>query len=53
MPTPIVFPPGDYFMMGDNRGSSVDSRFGGPVPSKRIIGFAFFTHWPPGRFGFL
>jgi signal peptidase I len=49
----IVIPPGDYFMMGDNRGSSDDSRFWGPVPDKWIIGVAFFTYWPPDRFGFL
>jgi signal peptidase I len=50
---PIVVPPGDYFMMGDNRGSSDDSRFWGPVPDKWVIGVAFFTYWPPDRIGFL
>ena len=50
---PIVIPPGDYFMMGDNRGESDDSRFWGPVPNKWIIGVAFFTYWPPGRAGLL
>jgi signal peptidase I len=50
---PIVVPPGDYFMMGDNRGSSDDSRFWGPVPNKWIIGVAFFTYWPPDRIGLL
>jgi signal peptidase I len=50
---PIVVPPGDYFMMGDNRGSSDDSRFWGPVPNKWVIGVAFFTYWPPDRIGFL
>jgi signal peptidase I len=49
----IVVPPGDYFMMGDNRGFSDDSRFWGPVPNKWIIGVAFFTYWPPDRIGFL
>jgi signal peptidase I len=51
--TPIVIPPGDYFMMGDNRGASDDSRFWGPVPDKWVIGVAFFTYWPPDRIGFL
>jgi signal peptidase I len=49
----IVVPPGDYFMMGDNRGESDDSRFWGPVPDKWVIGIAFFTYWPPDRIGFL
>ena len=40
-------------MMGDNREVSDDSRFWGPVPQKWIIGVAFFTYWPPGRFGTL
>ncbi len=52
-PRSIVVPPGDYFMMGDNRGESDDSRFWGPVPNKWIIGVAFFTYWPPDRIGFL
>ena len=51
--TPIKIPAGDYFMMGDNRGASDDSRFWGPVPNKWIIGVAFFTYWPPDRIGFL
>ncbi len=51
--TPIVIPPGDYFMMGDNRGASDDSRFWGPVPDRWIIGVAFFTYWPPDRIGLL
>jgi len=51
--TPIKIPPGDYFMMGDNRGESDDSRFWGPVPDSWIIGVAFFTYWPPDRIGTL
>ena len=52
-PQTIVVPPGDYFMMGDNRGISDDSRYWGPVPDKWIIGVAFFTYWPPDRIGTL
>jgi signal peptidase I len=53
MQTPITIPPGQFFMMGDNRGQSADSREWGPVPKKWIIGHAFFTYWPPGRIGTL
>ncbi len=53
LPRPITIPPGYFFMMGDNRGESADSREWGPVPKKWIIGNAFFTYWPPGRAGTL
>jgi len=49
----ITVPPGQFFMMGDNRGQSDDSRDWGPVPKKWIIGEAFFTYWPPDRIGTL
>ena len=52
-PRPITIPPGHWFMMGDNRGHSDDSRFWGPVPKKWIIGGAFATYWPPKRIGLL
>jgi signal peptidase I len=51
LPKPIRIPPGNFFMMGDNRGESADSREWGPVPEDWIIGRAFFTYWPPDRFG--
>jgi signal peptidase I len=53
LPEEITIPPDHYFMMGDNRGSSDDSRFWGPVPREDIIGQAFFTYWPPDRIGIL
>ena len=49
----IKVPAGEYYMMGDNRPDSEDSRYWGPVPRKWIIGRAFLTYWPPGRLGFL
>jgi signal peptidase I len=49
----VKIPPGHWFMMGDNRGASDDSRFWGAIPRSWIIGQAFFTYWPPGRIGFL
>jgi signal peptidase I len=53
LPKTVTVPAGHWFMMGDNRGSSDDSRFWGPVPKKWIIGQAFATYWPPKRIGLL
>jgi signal peptidase I len=53
LPKRITIPPDHYFMMGDNRGFSDDSRFWGPIPRDWIIGAAFATYWPPNRIGLL
>jgi signal peptidase I len=45
-------PKGMYFMMGDNRTQSCDSREWGPVPRKNLIGEVFAVYWPPQRIGF-
>jgi signal peptidase I len=42
-------PEGHYFMMGDNRGQSCDSRMWGAVPEDNIIGEVFAVYWPPQR----
>ena len=47
----ITVPDGSFFMMGDNRGQSDDSRFWGPVPKRWVIGTAIATYWPPKRIG--
>jgi signal peptidase I len=52
-PKAIVVPEGEYYMMGDNRGDSEDSRFWGPVPKSWLIGYAFFTYWPLNKIGVL
>jgi signal peptidase I len=42
---PYVVPEGSYFMMGDNRDNSYDSRFWGPVGKDAILGEAMVVHW--------
>ncbi len=45
-------PAGSYFMMGDNRSESCDSRSWGSVPRSSLVGTVLFTYWPPDRIGF-
>jgi signal peptidase I len=49
----ITVPTGYYFVLGDNSGSSSDSRFWGFVPQEDVIGKAEFIYWPPMRIRFL
>ena len=46
---PTVMPPLHVFVLGDNRGSSRDSRSFGPVSVDQIVGRACFIYWPPGQ----
>jgi signal peptidase I len=48
-PEEITIPEDHYFMMGDNRGASADSRDWGPVPEEWIAGEVRLRYWPPGR----
>src|SRR4029078_11321946 len=45
-------PPGSYFLLGDNRAESCDSRTFGAVPKRNIVGGVFLVYWPPSRLGF-
>ncbi len=46
---PFVIPENEYFMMGDNRANSQDSRFWGFLAKERIIGRSIFIFWPINR----
>jgi signal peptidase I len=47
----ITLREGEYFVLGDNRPESSDSRSWGPLPSSRIVGKVIFRYWPPHSLG--
>jgi signal peptidase I len=47
----LVVPPGNVYVLGDNRNNSTDSRVFGPVPIERVIGKAWLAYWPPADAG--
>jgi signal peptidase I len=49
---PEKIPPGYYYMMGDNRTLSDDSRYWGPIPASQIVGRVFMIYWPLTRIRF-
>jgi signal peptidase I len=50
---PIKVPPNNYFMMGDNRNNSADSRVWGTLDRKLIIGKAVLVYWPLNHIGLI
>jgi len=49
----VRLPPDHYWVMGDNRGNSKDSRVFGAITKKNIVGRVFFRIWPFSRLGFM
>jgi signal peptidase I len=51
VPVDRQVPPNEYFVLGDHRSQSSDSRAWGYVPAENIYGKAVFVYWPPDRIG--
>jgi len=50
---PQVVQPGTYYVLGDHRNSSNDSRHWGPVPAENVFGKAVFRYWPVSKLGLI
>ena len=43
---PFILGPDEYFLMGDNRVNSLDSRSFGPIPARQLVGRVVLRYWP-------